>query len=34
MINFKDLESLHDSNDGYELLKRERDINFESPTNI
>lgn len=34
MINFKDLETLFDSNDEYELQKRESAINFESPTNI
>lgn len=34
MINFNDLETLYDSNDEYELQKRENAIDFESPTNI
>lgn len=34
MVNFNDLASLYDSNDEYELQKRENDIDFESPTNI
>ena len=34
MINFKDLETIFDTKDAYELSKREKDIDFESPTNI
>jgi len=34
MINFNDLYELYDSNDDLELQKREKDIDFEAPTNI
>lgn len=34
MINFNDLEGLWDSRDDLELIKREKEIDFESPTNI
>lgn len=34
MIKFKDLFSIYDSNDEYELKKREHKIDFESATNI
>ena len=34
MINFKHLTSLHTSKDELELIKREKDICFEDPTNI
>ncbi|CDW82735.1 amp-binding domain protein [Stylonychia lemnae] len=34
MINFEDLYELYDSNDDYQLQLREKEIDFESPTNI
>jgi fatty-acyl-CoA synthase len=34
MINFFDLEKIYDSKDSFELSKREKNIDFEGPTNI
>ncbi len=34
MVNFSDLEGLYDSKDDFEMQKREKLIDFESPTNI